>query len=109
MFVLDDYSGDAVVAIRLRTNRNLAVAFAKALRWKPALRHADYVLAQDKGDIRAMIRKIEALTELDRLAEARQTLDQAAKAAALTQHLEEREREQRQRENRQFAKMFSKG
>jgi tetratricopeptide (TPR) repeat protein len=102
-------------AVRIRTERNLAVAFAKIQAWQPSLAHANYVLGQEKDDLRALVRAVDALINLDRLPEARETLEKALRVscndtslAQLKRQLEEKERLERQRQNRQFAKMFGK-
>jgi tetratricopeptide (TPR) repeat protein len=114
-FTIDGVAGAEVDAIRLRTERNLAIAFAKVRAWQPSLAHANYVLSQEKNDIRALIRAVEALMNLERLPEAREALEKAlrvphsdASLVQLKRQLEEKERAERQRENRQFAKMFGK-
>jgi tetratricopeptide (TPR) repeat protein len=114
-FTIDGLNGPEIEAIRIRTERNLAVAFSKIEAWHPSLAHARYVLAQEKDDVRALIKVVEALLKLEQLKEARETLEKVMGLAPnapglgqLKKQLEEKEREERQRENRQYAKMFGK-
>jgi tetratricopeptide (TPR) repeat protein len=114
-FTIDGLTGPEVDAIRVRTERNLALAFAKVQAWQPSLAHANYVLSQEKDDLRALVRSVDALMNLDRLPEARESLARAMRVSkndpSLTQlrkQLEDRERAERQRENLEFAKMFRK-
>jgi tetratricopeptide (TPR) repeat protein len=112
---IDGLRGTDVDGIRIRTERNLAVAFSKVQAWEASLAHANYVLSQEKNDLRALVRAVDALLKLEKLGEARAVLERGLRVsqkdpnlAQLKKQLEEMEKEERMRQNRQFAKMFSK-
>jgi hypothetical protein len=112
---LEDFSGDEVLAVQIRTNRNLALMYAKQQLWSQCLTRADFVLMEEQNDLRALVRKVEALLGLEKISDAKLTLSAALRVSnndpallALKRQIEEKEREDRKRTDEQYAKMFAK-
>lgn len=112
---VEDYFDDEANAIKIRTQKNLSLLYGKKAQWQMSLKCANDVLEKSKDDLKALVRKIEALIQLDSLDEARKSLQHALTISkndpafvALRGKLEEAEKIQRQRENKQYAKMFGK-
>jgi peptidylprolyl isomerase len=110
--------GKEIDDLKLRLNRNLAVAYAKVANWRQALVHADKVLEKEAGDLRALHRKAEAHTALADFADARKAIDKGLAATKgestnavfvkLRADLESAEKLDRIREAELFKKMTRK-
>lgn len=112
---IEDYFDDEANAISIRTQRNLSLLYAKKGKWRMSLNCANNVLEKSKDDLKALMRKIEALIQLDSLEDARKDLNHALVVSkndkafvALRGKLEEAEKAARLRQNAQYAKMFEK-
>lgn len=98
--------------VKLRLNRNLAVAYAKKGDPKQSLQYANEVLDFLPNDPKALLKKCEALINLEKLADARKTLTYALGVThndpafkLVRERLEKLEKEERVRENQTFKKM----
>ena len=112
---VEDYFDNDITEITIRTQRNLSLLYAKKGKWRLSLDFANKVLEKSKDDLKALMRQIEALIQLDSLEEARKNLQHALTISKNAQpfvvlkgKLEEAEKAARIRENEQYAKMFGK-
>jgi hypothetical protein len=101
--------------VKIRLNRNLAVAYARAGDWKQSLQYAEEVLQFVPGDAKCLAKKADAHIHMGHLAEARAALTKALGVThgdpafnALSAQLEALEREERLRENETFRRMIKK-
>lgn len=113
--VLEDYFGDDVISWKVKINRNLSLMYSKIEDWTNCLKYATNVLATEKDDVKALIRKLEAELGLGNVVEARKTYERIARVSkekalinSLKTKVESAEKIERQRENQEFAKMFNK-
>ncbi|KAH0794291.1 putative FK506-binding protein (FKBP)-type peptidyl-prolyl isomerase [Histomonas meleagridis] len=107
--------GEDINKMNTRVQRNLSIAYYRVQNWKESLNYAEKVLKTDANDVKALLRKTEALINLGNTEEARKTLD---KGLAVTKNdpafksmipkLEAAEKKERARENELFKKMMSK-
>lgn len=74
---LEDYFGESVINMKIRTQRNLSLMYSKNFDWKSSLIYADAVLRVDPKDLKALMRKIEAHLGLNQKQKAKETLDYA--------------------------------
>ncbi|OHS96603.1 peptidyl-prolyl cis-trans isomerase, FKBP-type family protein [Tritrichomonas foetus] len=72
---IEDYFGNSVQEIRIRTLRNLALMYSKIFDWKQCLINANAVLEFDQFDLKALMRKIEALLGLNDYEKAKEVLE----------------------------------
>ena len=113
--IVNDWVNDESMKLKVLLSRNLAICFGKLKMWKKSLSKAEYVLKTEPGDLRALLRKSEALVELGRLEEAKQPLQLGISISKgsqvfmdLQKRLPELEKPEKERQNRMFAQMFKK-
>jgi peptidylprolyl isomerase len=101
--------------LKIRLNRNLAIAYARKEDWPQSLQYANEVLDFEPKDIRSLAKKVDAEMHLGRIADARVTLDKALGIShndpaftGLRARLEALEKEERLRQNETFRKMTTK-
>jgi peptidylprolyl isomerase len=101
--------------VKIRLNRNLAIAYARKEDYQQSLQYANEVLDFEPRDIRCLAKRLDAEMHLGRLAEARATLDKALGIShndpaftGLRARLEALEKEERLRQNETFRKMTTK-
>ncbi|OHT06990.1 peptidyl-prolyl cis-trans isomerase, FKBP-type family protein [Tritrichomonas foetus] len=110
---IDGYTNDKISEIECRTFRNLSIVHGRKGNWKQSLKYADDVLLSKEDDLKALMRKIEALINLENLDKAKETLEHAILVSkndpaflALRGKLENAQKLKNKRENEQYAKMF---
>ncbi|KAK8893287.1 hypothetical protein M9Y10_021704 [Tritrichomonas musculus] len=106
------YFSPEYAEVKLRLNRNLAVAYAKKGDPKQSLQYANEVLDFVPNDPKALLKKIEALINMEKLEDARKTLTYALGVThndpafrQVREKLEKLEKEERVRQNQTFKKM----
>ncbi|OHT12638.1 peptidyl-prolyl cis-trans isomerase, FKBP-type family protein [Tritrichomonas foetus] len=109
------YFSQEYADIKIRLNRNLAVAYARKEDYTQSLQYANEVLEFVPNDTKCLLKKCEALVHLERLVEARQTLSRALGVShndpvfrPVREKLEALEKEERIRQNETFKKMTKK-
>ena len=112
---IEDYTDESVNEVKARTMRNLSLVYNKKEDWKKSLEFANNVLDIVKDDLKALMRKIEALIYMGSIEEGKKVYAHALVVSknnpafvTLRSKIEEVERKERQRENKEFAKMFGK-
>lgn len=112
---LSDQWGQDVDDVKVKIQRNLSVAHSKLQNWRESLNYAEEVLKKDKDDAKALLRKVEAEINLDKLDSARQALQHglqltknSAPFVAMKQKLEAAEKKSRQLQDELFKKMTQK-
>ena len=83
---LEDYFGESVINMKVRTQKNLSLMYSKNFDWRNCLIYADAVLRIDPKDLKALMRKIEAHLGLNQKQKAKEVLDYAL---SLTKDLKE--------------------
>jgi tetratricopeptide (TPR) repeat protein len=113
--IVNDWVNEDSMKLRLVLCRNLAVCYAKVKNWKKALKNAEYVLSKEPGDVRALLKKGEALVETGRFDQAKTVIQVgltitkgSAPFAELQKRLIALERPEQARQNEVFAQMFKK-
>lgn len=91
--------------IKIRLNRNLAVAYAKKEDWAQCLQYANEVLDFVPHDVKCLMKRLDAEVHMGRLEEARKTLNKALAVShndpafgPLRRKVEEMEKEERLRQ-----------
>lgn len=112
---VDGLKEPEAVDILKRTHRNISTAYAKTNNWKQSLTHASIVLEHDGTDLKAMVRRIEALINLHMLHDAREAIGNATRKhgnqsilRTLKKALEAAEDTEKKEETERFTKMFRK-
>jgi peptidylprolyl isomerase len=101
--------------VKIRLNRNLAVAYSRANDWKQSLQYAEEVLQFVPNDPKCLAKKIDAHIHQGQLGDARAALTKALGVThsdpafnGLRIQLEALEKEERLRENETFRRMVKK-
>lgn len=112
---VEDYTDEEASPIKIRTQRNLALLYSKKGAWRKSLLYANQVLEKLPDDLKALMRKIESLINIESFDEAKKELQRALTLTkndpafvALRTKLENSQKLARQRENQAYAKMFAK-
>jgi hypothetical protein len=113
--LIEEKHTDAADQMKVRLNRNISITYAKLEKWQRSLVYADKVLATERTDLRALLRKCEAHLKLGEAEPARKALDRGlaithngAPFLALKPLVEALEREERQHQNEFFKKLLKK-
>ena len=107
--------GDDIRQMKVRANRNISISYSRISNWKESLNYADQVLNTEENDLKALLRKLEALINLGNSEEARKVLEKGLVASKndavfrkMTPRIEALEKQERARENELFKKMVHK-
>lgn len=109
-----DFYGKEIDSMKIRLNRNLAVAHSRLQQWHEVLIHANDVLTKEENDAKSLIRVVEAQIALGNLDEARKALTKGLKVTnndpafvAFRGKLDQAEKEERIRQNSLFKRMVA--
>ena len=115
LHAVNDWVNDESQKLKVQFSRNLCICFGKLKLWSKSLKHAEYVLKYENGDVRAILRKAESLLELHRFDQAKQAIllglditKGSAPFQELNKRLIEYEKPEAARQNQLFSKMFGK-
>jgi hypothetical protein len=113
--IITDWVNAESMQLKLVLSRNLAICFGKVKNWNKSLKKAEYVLSKEPGCPRCLLRKAEALLELNRLDDCKQVIlvglgvtKQDPVFLDLQKRLVEAEKKENSRRNEVFAQMFKK-
>lgn len=112
---VEDIDTDEARDVIKRIYRNISTSHGKLENWKASLRYAQLVLDRDSSDLKAIVRKVEALIGLRLLPDARKAISAATKELGkqtvlrtLVKAVEAAEATEKKEETERFAKMLRK-
>ena len=107
--------GEEITKVQTKLNCNMALVHAKLGEWGECLHHAEDALREDENNLKALLRKLEAQINLDRLDEAKETLKKGLEASkndkvfvAMGERIKKAEKELEKVQDNLFAKMVGK-
>lgn len=107
--------GKDITKLKAKLNCNLALVHSKVGEWGEALHHAEDALSDDENNVKALLRKLEAQINLDRLSEAKETLKKGLQVSnndkvfvAMGDKIKKAEKELEKVQDNLFAKMLGK-